>query len=755
MSVVIERSLKPSQSAPTGLDSVFSMKPTARVERLRETFLNLEATASIYRARIETRVMKETEGESVMTRRAKIFAATVREMPINIYPEQMITGGIGVWPRCINVTPLNKNPVRRGNLQTAVFGLKEGELTAQLSDEDTKELLDLTPYWAEQGRMGKGSHFGHNIHGHEKVVKKGFLGIKKDAEDRLARLDLSEPEDAAKVPFLEGVAMAMEAAAEIGDRYAAKARELAGQEEDAVRKAELLKIAEVCDWVPANPARTFHEALQAQYLSYMLLHWEVVPSMGFSQGRIDQHLYPYYESDIREGRTTREEAQELLDCFFLGLSFECEDSPITVGGVKANGSDATNDLSYMIIEASMHTRLSRPWLSVLVHNKMPDALLIKACELTSLGAGHPQFVSNDVMVEQALARGDMGGPSISLEDARSASPQGCFELVIPGKDSGYLYFQVPNLAACVEYVMTNGVRRSDGEKLGIETGDPRQFESFEEVQEAFCEQLAWMRRNIQIAGTKNERTIMEFTPTVYESALIDDCIEEGVCREFGGAHYNFNNGGAVLASTDAADSLAAIKKLVFEEEKITMAELCDALDNNFVGHEKTAQMLLKVPKFGNDNDEADEHAAWVLHQWMLEFNQIKNLRGGRGCPGGSVMGSYVPSGKSVGALPSGRLAGTPLVDASSPSSGKDLNGPTAVVKSMGKIDHGEILGGVTFNLRMDPAVFKNGDMGRLSNLIRTFVDQKIFHMQINVVSSDTLRAAQKAPEEYNDLVVKV
>ena len=249
--------------------------------------------------------------------------------------------------------------------------------------------------------------------------------------------------------------------------------------------------------------------------------------------------------------------------------------------------------------------------------------------------------------------------------------------------------------------------------------------------------------------------MIEFTPTVYESALIEGCIEKGLCREEGGAHYNFNNGGAPLATTDAADSLTAIKKFVFDEKKFTMAELCDALDNNFEGCGELHQMLLNAPKFGNDDDYADEQAAWVLHQWMEEFNKVKNLRGGQGCPGGSVMGSYVPQGKIVGALPSGRLAGEPLVDASSPSRGKDLKGPTAVINSMGKIDHVEILGGITFNLRIDPTVFRDGNMERMAAMVRSFIDQKIFHIQVNVVSSETLRAAQKEPENYRDLVVKV
>ncbi|MEE9237949.1 MAG: pyruvate formate lyase family protein [Thermodesulfobacteriota bacterium] len=736
------------------LDGILTIKTTPRIEKLREDFLRLKPTASIERARIQTRIMKETGGESVITRRAKVFAATVREMPIYIYPNQLLVGCISERPLCANVIP-GMTTDRRKGARSYILGIRDDAPFGHLSEDEKKELEELFVYWKEQGRIGKTFHYGHNIHNHQKVLKKGFLGIKKDAEERLVRLDLDEADDAAKVPFLEGVVMAMEAAAEIGGRFAAKARELAEIEQNSKRKAELLRIADVCDWVPAQPARTFYEALQSYYLSFLLLHWEVIPSMGFSQGRVDQYLYPYYETDIREGRITQEEAQELIDCYLLGMNYEDETSPITVGGETASGSDATNELSYMFIEGIMHTRLPNPWLSVLVHNKMPDDLLIKACQLCSLGTGQPQFVSNDIMVSQALARNIMGGPHVTLEDARNSSPQGCFELVIPGKDSGYLYFPMPNLAACMELVMTNGVRRFDQRKMGLETGDPRQFKSFEEVQEAFSKQLAWMRRNIQIYGTKVERKIMEFTPTVYESALIDDCIEKGICREEGGAHYNFNNGGAVLASTDVGDSLTAIKKLVFEEKKISMIELCDALDHNFEQYEDILQMLLKAPKFGNDDDYADEQAAWVLHQWMVEFNKVKNLRGGQGCPGGSVMGSYVPQGKIVGALPSGRLAGEPLVDASSPSRGKDLKGPTAVINSMGKIDHVEILGGITFNLRIDPAVFGEGNMERMAAMVRSFIDQKIFHMQVNVVSSDTLRAAKREPEKFRDLVVKV
>jgi len=744
---------------PTILDRVIDIKPTQRVERLREAFLNCKPTASIDWARIVTRAMMGTESEPTITRRAKTFAAVVRGMPIDIYPDELLVGRSGARRHSGNIHPANA-PTRK-SLQSRkrkgdpVLGLTR---QATISDEEMKELEEeLAPYWRSQGRTGIVSHYGHNIHNYEKALRKGFLGIREAAEERLAGLDLTDPDDVAKVPFLEGVALAMEAAAEIGQRFSQRARELAKEEKDDQRKADLLKIAEVCDRVPAKPARTFHEAVQSCLFVRLMVIWELGHDAGFCLGRMDQYLYPYYESDIGEGRITKEEAQELLDCYIIKVGNAGASASMAVAGVKPNGNDATNELSYMFIEAIMHTRLVGPSFAVLIDSKTPDDLLIKACQLCSLGAGHPQFLNSDVFIAQALARGTMGGPAVTLEDARSASNVGCLELVIPGKDSGYLYFtHYSNHALAMDLVMTNGIRRSDRKRIGAETGDPRQFSTFEEVQAAFRQQLAWMRRDIQQFGSALEQKIIDLCPTVCESALIDGCIENGVCREEGGAHYNFNVGITQVGSPDAGDSLAAIKKLVFEDKKLSMAELCDALNANFEGYDDIRRMCAETPKYGNDNDYADQQVAWVLHQWVSEFTQMKNLRGGYCCPGGSSTVGYVVGGKLVGALPSGRLAWEPLADATSPSPGNDRKGPTAVLKSMGKIDGVEILGGTPLNMRIDPTVFKD-DHGfkRLADLIRAFIDQKICHVQINVVSSDTLRAAQEDPDKHRDLVVKV
>jgi formate C-acetyltransferase len=744
------------------LETLFSIRPTSRVNRLREACLSIQPSHSLERARIEAKVMRATEGEPVITRRAKVLAAALREMPIAIYPDELIVGQTGVSPYSSNVVPGLFHPTEEERSGGSGYIDRSGN--GGLSADDLKELNeDLTPYWKQQGRVGRiaGSHYGHNIHGMHKVVLKGFLGIKKEAEDRLARLDLTNPDDIKKIPFLKGVVTVMESAVEYGQRYAALAREMAAKEKDAARKSELLKLAEVCDRVPAHPARTFYEALQSYHFAWLMLSLELYHDIAFALGRMDQYLYPYYEKDIKDGRISREEAQELLDCYIIklnhsGSKMRTISGSIGIGGYKTDGNDATNDLSYMFIESMLHVRLADPWFAVHIHSKTPNELLIRSTQLCSLGTGHPQFLNSDVGVAQMLARGNLGGAPVSLEDARMASNVGCLELVVPGKDSGYLYIAMHNLALALELALNNGRSRIDGRKIGAETGDPRKFTTVEDVQEAFRKQVEFMRINTQISGIEWEKILIDMCPTVYESAIIDDCIEKGLCREEGGARYNNNTGGTEVGSSDAADSLAAIKKLVFDEKKITITQLCDALDHNFQGFDAIRRMCLAAPKFGNDIDLVDEQKAWVEHQWASEFVKLTNLRGGHGCPGGSSETSYIPMGKIVGALPSGRLAGEPLAPAASPCAGKDTSGVTSVLKSMGKVDGTEILAGLSLTCRLDPGVF-NGEDGyqRLADLLRVFVDQKVFHLQINVVDSETLKDAQKKPENYKDLMVKV
>jgi len=492
-----------------------------------------------------------------------------------------------------------------------------------------------------------------------------------------------------------------------------------------------------------------------------MLTMELYVNIAFALGRMDQYLFPYYENDLKEGLLTKERAQELLDCYILKLNYvangeQSTSGSIGIGGYRADGNDATNDLTYMFIESMMHVRMVNPWFAVLIHGRSPDDLLIKASGLAALGTAHPQILNADVGVAQMLARSGMGGPPVSLADARGASNVGCLELAVPGKDSGYLYVGQFNLATALELVLTNGKSRLSGDLVGVETGDPCDFESFDDVRNAFEIQLAHMMDERQKTADRYEQLLIDEYPSPYESVMIEGCVEKGLYREEGGAYYNFNTGCVEVGSSDAGDSLAAIKKLVFDEKKVTMEQLCDALDADFEGHEHTRKMCLEVPKFGNDDDLADEQKAWVVHQWASRFQNMTNLRGGHGCPGGSSMSSYVPSGKVVGALPSGRKATEPLAPAGSPSTGKDVNGITSVLKSMGKVDGTEVLAGLSLSTRIDPSVFKTKDGAkRMADMLRASVDQNIFHLQMNVVSSEVLRDAQEKPEDYRDLMVKV
>lgn len=761
-----------------------------RTERLRDYHLKIDPTFSIDRLRIETRVMKETEGEPTVIRRAKIFAAVTQEMPIEIWPDELIIGHAGPRPLCRDVVPDDCPLLLAGRrfatlTETVEYGLKDFSLA------DQKELIeDIAPYWKGDGDWEKThtgrnnqalpnylktllyadqtayppkqsmiytssfdtGHYGHNSIDYVEVLKKGLLGIKKEAE---IKLDSLGDDGKDSKPFLEGVILCLEAAAKSGKRFAAKARELAETESDAVREAELMTIAGICERVPAHPARSFHEALQAIYLTQVFLNWEMPRIVSQTAGRIDLYLHPYFLRDMETGELTREKAQELLDCYLIKLSHVNRGNHISVGGYRADGRDGTNEISYMLIEGMKHVRFVEPYFSILIYPRTPDDLLIRAAELSSLGTGHPVYLNADVLTTQMLARGALGGAPVTLPLARLATPVGCYEPVIAGLDSGYISAGIFNMAAVLELVFTNGFSRFYQKKIGLETGDPRTFATFEDFRDAYRKQFQFMMKNFSDASNIIERVYADLLPTPFESSLIHDCIAQGKSREDGGARYNFKS--IVGAGpTDAADSLTAIRQLIFTEKKISMDELCRVLENNFKGREDLRRMLCDAPKFGNDNDYADEQAAWISHIFAEEVSRQPNTRGGYAVPLGAPMQYYLLGGRVVGALPSGRKAWEPLSDAWSPCTGCDINGPTAILNSMGKIDHAELSAGVTLNLRFDPAIFRVKDgLNRFVRFIRAFADQGFYQIQFNIVKTETLRQAQKEPDKYKDLVVKV
>ncbi len=806
------------------LETVMTIQPTGRMKRLREYYVeNSKRTDPEYRIEYDlaiARSMKATEGEPMVLRRGKAFAAAVEAMPAEIFPDEPFFGWFAGTPTavCIGAEQLG------ARLEIEIDHYKH------MSDEDRRTVKEeIIPYWKGEGDwrrhwfyrnysmlppetrdllygdpdpdldkvgiitrskvpalprvavkevpgetdgLGRGiindgmtrHHIGHSSFGYEKILKKGFLGVKKDAEDRLARIDWADAEDLRKVPFLKGVVIAMDAAAKVGMKFADAARAAVRREKEPWRKAELKKIAAICERVPAHPARTFHEALQSVWFT-QILNWCETPIIyAISPGKVDQYLYPYYERDIREGLITREEAQELVDCWLMrftqgiapyipqaGLA-----SHMDVGGLKEDGSDATNELSFLFVEGMIHTRMLEPNFGILVHSKTPDDFLIKTCQLCVLGTGHPMFLNNDVFVENFLARGTLGGPPVPIELARTSGAIGCNEPHVTNYDSEFnvgSFLLLPNM---LELALADGWSRDHGRYMGVRTGDPRTFTTFADLQEAYLKQLAYFAGHCEIALKNSELALAAGYPTVYTSALIEDCIENGKPREEGGARFNFGPIIATAGATDVGDSLAAIKQLVYEEQKITMAELLDALDKNFEGDESLRQELLKVPKFGNDDDYVDEIVTWVMKTYCDEVIKHTNSRGGHLIPYQNPLVWYVRTGKLVGALPSGRKAHEPLSDGISPTRSVDVNGPTAVFNSVGKIDNASIFFGQTLNMRLSQDVFGN-DVGvrRLAHMIRTFVDLKIHHCQFNLISSETMREAQRDPEAHQELTVRV
>lgn len=798
------------------------------MERLRAVYLEnskrTEPDYTIYFDRAIALSMKETEGEPMVLRRAKAFAASVKAFPTEIFEDEPFVGWLGGSPTAVPV----------GAEQLGARLEIEIDHYTHMSDEDRRIVKEeIIPYWKGEGDwkrhwfyqnyqglppetremlygdpdpdlkkinfitrtpppalpkvlvpddpvrtdppdrvLGRGlisdgmtrHHIGHSSFGYEKVLKKGFLGVKKDAENRLARLDWTEEEELRKVPFLKGVILAMDAAAGIGKQFAEAARDAASREKSAWRKNELEKIAHICERVPALPARTFHEALQSVWFTQILNWCETPITFAISPGKVDQYLFPYYENDIREGRLTREDAQELIDCWLM--RFAQGVSPfipkagaayhMDVGGLKADGSDATNDLSYMLIEGMIHTRMLEPNFGVMVHSRTPDDFLIKACQLCVLGTGHPMFLNNDLFVENFLARGTLGGPPVPLELARTSGAIGCNEPHVANHDSEFNVGPFLLLPQVLELVLYDGWSHFHQKHMGVRTGDPETFESFEALQDAFLKQLAYLARHCEISNKNSEITLAQRYPTVYTSALIEDCIEKGMTREDGGARFNFGPCIATAGATDVGDSLAAIKKLVFDEKKITMSDLLAALKNDFKGYEDLREMLLSIPKFGNDNRVVDDMVSWVMKCYCDEVVKHKNTRGGHLVPYQNPLIWYVSTGRLIGALPSGRKAGEPLSDGISPTRGADVSGTTAVFNSVSKIDNAAIFFGQTLNLRLNKTAFAN-ELGirRLAAMIRTFVDLKIHHCQFNLVSSEILRKAQEDPDKYQDLTVRV
>ena len=687
----------------------------------------------------------------------------------------------------------------------------KGKTTSELA---TAYMEPETLIAMEHNMFTPGNYFyngvGHVTVQYEKVLAIGYEGIRAEAEKRLSECDFGDGDYARKARFLQAVIISCDAVITYARRYAKLAREMAAECKDAARRAELLQIGENCEKVPAKGAESFYEACQSFWFVQQLLQIES-SGHSISPGRFDQYMYPYYEADRKKGTLSREFAQELLDCIWVKLNDlnKCRDAAsaegfagyslfqnLIVGGQDENGIDVTNDLSFMCITCSMHVFLPQPSLSIRVWNGSPQDLLIHAAELTRTGIGLPAYYNDEVIIPALVNRG------LTLKDAREYNIIGCVEPQKAGKTEGWHDAAFFNMCRPMELVFSQG--RDKGTQVGVVTKPVEEMKDFEEFYDAYKAQMNYMIKLLVNADNAIDVAHAERCPLPFLSCMVDDCMKRGLSVQEGGAVYNFT-GPQGFGVANMADALYAVKTLVFDEHKATLKEFKEALATNYgkgltkemvgdmttqiamslkaagqeIGEKEIAaimktvvetsempsvkengERLLKlidqVPKFGNDIPEVDAFARDVAYTYTRPLQEYKNPRGGIFQAGLYPVSANVPLGAQTGATPDGRLAGTPVADGVSPSAGKDVNGPTAAANSVARLDHYIASNGTLFNQKFHPSALSGREgLEKFVALIRAYFDQKGSHMQFNVVSRETLLDAQKNPEKYKHLVVRV
>lgn len=756
-----------------------------RVARLRQESLDAKPTISSERAELITQFYQNHgENVSVPVKRALAFKYLMENKTIYIGDGELIVGERGPRPKATPTYPelcchslkdleiLNNREKINFAVDAETMRVYEEKIIPFWQGKSMRHILfrEMSQEWKDAYDAGIFTEFmeqrapGHTVLDN-KIYHKGFLDFKQDIKKSLESLDFeNDPEAYAKQEELKAMLICADAIITFAERHAQKAREMAKIEEDPRRKKELEKIAQVCTHVPAHAPRDFWEALQAYWFVHLGVITELNTWDAFCPGRLDQHLYPFYQKGLAEGTLTEEQARELLQCFWIkfnnhpappkvGVTAEesgtyTDFANINNGGLKPDGSDGVNDVTYLILDVIDEMRLLQPSTNIQLSKKNPDRFLKRACQIIRKGWGQPSVFNADVIVEEMLRQGK------SVEDARQGGTSGCVETGAFGKEAYILsgYFNLPKI---LEITLHNGMDPRTGKKIGIETGDPTQFSSFEELFEAYKKQLKYFI-DIKIKGNNIiERLYANYMPAPFLSIVIDDCIAKGKDYNDGGARYNttYIQGVGIGSLTD---SMTAIKYHVFDKKNLTMGQLLDALSKNFEGHEKVRQMLLnKTPKYGNDDDYADSIMVMLFNEFYNQVNGRKNTKGGVHRINMLPTTCHVYFGSVIGALPDGRKASEPLSEGISPVQGADRHGPTAVIKSAAKMDHVRT-GGTLLNQKFTPQVLE-GDEGidNLAHLVRSYFKLDGHHIQFNVVSADTLRAAQKEPEKYRDLIVRV
>ena len=769
----------------------FEIEKSDRIERLKANLFKQMPQVEADRAVLLTQSYMQTEGEPIVTRRAKAFKNILEYLPVTIRDEELIVGSNTKRPRSCQVFPEFSFDWLESEFDTMEHRSAD---PFYISDETKKVLHEVYKYWKgkttselatsylapetktamEHNIFTPGNYFyngvGHVTVKYDKVLAVGYKGILEEIRAEKAKQNVGDADFNTKRAFLDAAEMSCEAVITYARRYARLALEMLEKETDENRKRELAIIARNCSRVPENGASNFYEACQSFWFVQMLLQ---VESSGhsISPGRFDQYMYPYYKKDIESGEITKEFAQELLDCIWVKLNDlnKIRDAAsaegfagyslfqnLIAGGQNIYGEDATNDLSYMCLEATLHVMLPAPSMSVRVWNKSPHDFLIKAAKVTRTGVGLPAYYNDEVIIPSLLSRG------LTIEDARDYGIIGCVEPQKSGKTWGWHDAAFFNMCRVLELTFSNG-RDTDGTQVGIASGDIDTFKTFDDFFEAYKKQMKYCISLLVNADNAIDVAHAERCPLPYLASMVDDCIKRGKTPEQGGAIYNFT-GPQGFGIANVADSMFAIRTLVFERKKYTLHEIKDALDNNFgldggENAQKYAAIredILSLDKYGNDDDNVDMLARKAAYTYTKQIQDFKNPRGGQFQAGLYPVSANVPLGAQTGATPDGRYAHKPVADGVSPSAGFDTHGPTASANSVAKLDHGIASNGTLFNMKFHPSALE-GDSGLESfvALVRGYFDQKGSHMQFNVVSRETLRDAQKNPDKYRSLVVRV
>lgn len=747
----------------------------ARIASLKERMLSEPRYASIEQARRITESYQSHEGEPRMLQRAWSLAAALEGMQIRIDPEELIVGNRTASVRAGVVFPESGSAWVDREFETLPTRAQD---TFQVREEDIRYFREvIKPYWAgksledvlkaehgaEFAAIGKVVKINQTDHAQGHIcpdcrawLEKGPAGLKAEAEQRMATAA------GEKKVFYRSVGIVMQASSDFMRRYAALAREMA--QSDAENRAALLRVAENCAALAERPAHSFHEALQSIWFLFVILQMESNAS-SFSPGRLDMVLEPYYTASTQEGMTD-EEALELIECLWLkfnqivymrnaGSAKYFAGFPIgfniAVGGQDRDGADVSNRLSFLFLQAQEDLGLPQPNLSVRLHEGTKDDLLKKAIKVVSKGSGMPQFFNDKAVIPALEALG------VEKGDARDYAIVGCVELTTQGNNLGWSDAAMFNLNKALELTLTGGVDLLTGEQIGPDYGSLRTYRSFEELEGAFRRMIDYYMDRMVAACEQVEKAHIALLPTPFLSAVISPCMERGMDVTAGGAYYNFS-GIQMIQVANLADSMAALKTVIYDEKRVTPEQMLDALEKNFEGCETLrARLLYKVPKYGNDVEWVDALGCKWAEYFKKRLSSFTNYRGGPYHTGMYTVSAHVPMGENVGASPDGRYARSPLADGGmSPVYGRDIAGPTAVLKSVSRLDKTLTSNGGLLNMKFLPSFFATETgIDKFALFLRSFVELEIPHIQFNVVRREDLLAAQKNPEAYRSLTVRV